>query len=93
MQGGSSWNGIVILATPQPQKKELLVSAAAINPITVATDMPTNPPYNKTPCRSAYGTNPVASTILLPTQTIIVPICIQYINQLIAPIRLLPRPN
>ena len=30
-------------------KEELLVSIAAINPITVVTDMPTNQPYNKTP--------------------------------------------
>ena len=42
----------------QSIKKELPVSAAAINPITVATDMPTNQPYDKTPCRSAYGTDP-----------------------------------
>ena len=66
--------------------------------------MPANQPYNKTLCRSAYGTDPillphcylndpVANTILLPTQIIIVPICIRYINQLIALIRLLSRPD
>ena len=37
--------------------------------------------------------DPVAGTVLLPTQTIIVLICIWYINQPIAPIRLLLRPN
>ena len=37
--------------------------------------------------------NPIAGTVLLPTQTIIVPICIRYIDQPIAPIRLLSRPD
>jgi hypothetical protein len=40
MQGGSGWNGIV---TQTSIKKELLVSATAINPITVAINMPCNP--------------------------------------------------
>jgi hypothetical protein len=47
-------------------KEELLVSAAATNPITIVTNMPANQPYNKTPCQSAYGTDPAASTVLLP---------------------------
>ena len=47
MQGGSGWNGTV---TQTSTKKELPVSAAAINPITVATNMPANQPYDKTPC-------------------------------------------
>ena len=42
MQGGSNWNSIVILVTPQLQKKKLPVFVAAINPITVTTDMPVN---------------------------------------------------
>ena len=30
-----------------------------INPIRSRADMPANQPYDKTPCRSAYGTDPV----------------------------------
>ena len=35
----------------------------------------------------------IAGTVLLSTQTIIVPICMRYIDQPIAPIRLLSPPN
>ncbi|OCL00660.1 uncharacterized protein K441DRAFT_651673 [Cenococcum geophilum 1.58] len=47
-------------------------------------------PTNTTPLLALYchPNDPVASTVLLPTQTIIVPICIRYIDQLIALIRL-----
>ena len=65
-------------ATPQAQRKNCQY-LQQLNPITVATDMPANQPYDKTPCRSAYGTDrpigklyvqplspPNARTVLLP---------------------------
>ena len=54
-----------------------------------------NLPASMTPLLALYchPNDPVAGTVLLPTQTIIVPICIRYINQPIAPIRLLSRPD
>ena len=52
-------------------------------------------PRNTTPLLALYchPNDPVAGTVLLHTQTIIVPIRIQYIDQPIAPIRLLSRPD
>ena len=49
---------------------------------------------NMTPLLALYchPNDPVASTVLLPTQIMIVLICIRYIDQPIAPIRLLSRP-
>ena len=40
-------------------KKELLVSTAATNLITIITNIPINQPYNKTLYQYAYGTDPV----------------------------------
>ena len=52
-------------------------------------------PTNMTPLLALYchPNDPIPGTVLPPTQTIIVPICIRYIDQPMAPIRLLSRPD
>ena len=63
----------------QPQKEKLPVLGARHVVVTWYRD--TNLRMRQLPCQYAYG------------QTIIVPICRRYIDQPIAPIRLLSRPN
>ena len=77
---------ICALNTHDLQIKQLLYQYAYRQ-----TRIYTNTPTNTTPLLALYchPNDPVAGTVLLPTQTIIVLICIRYINQPIAPIRLL----